>query len=392
MFILLFTVTSNNKRRKAASGEGGISKRKDGRVDAYLTIYDLDGPRVIRTTKKTKEEARRWLNEKRYQRDQGMLYSTDAQRITFGEYLDRWLKTIKSTVSRHAYIDYEGKVRLHLKPALGKVRLKDLTAMDLQNLYAPKTQAGASPRLVEYIHVTARKALEQAEAWELVRKNVARHAKPPKKRHSEKRVLDATHVARFLEAAQGDRFEALYIVALTTGMRRGELLGLKWEDLDLERGYLRIQRSLDTLYGPAVEKAPKRESAKRAIKLLPEAVEALEAHRRRQLKERLRAGPRWQERGYVFPSNKGTPMSGDNLRNRNFRSILEKANLPKLTFHELRHTFATLQLTIGQQPKVVQEILGHASITQTMNTYSHVIEGMQEEAAERLRDHLFEQK
>lgn len=377
------------KRKKAASGEGGVYQRKDGRWDAYITVQTTSGPKVLRTTRRTKQDARQWLNEKRHQRDRRTLPAHDADRITVGEYLNRWLKTIEGTVARHTYRDYESKVRVHLKPAIGRIKLRSLRADDLQVLYSQKLAAGLSPRTVEYIHTTIRKALARAEAWDLVTKNVARHARPPRKTHSEHEVLSRDQVGLFFETVQGDRFEALYILALTTGMRRGEILGLKWADLDLQRGYLRVLRSLSTDHGAPLEVAPKREASKRPIKLLPEAVTALEAHRKRQLEDRLRAGPRWEDNSYVFPTSLGTGMSGNNLRNRSLRPLLDKAGLPRVTFHELRHTFATLELEIGTPAKVVQEILGHASIVQTMNTYSHVAPSMQDEAAERLRGHLF---
>ncbi len=175
-------------------------------------------------------------------------------------------------------------------------------------------------------------------------------------------------------------------------MRRGEILGLKWPDLDLERGSLRVLRSLSTDHGPPLEVPPKSEASKRPIKLLPEVIAALKAHRQRQRHEKLEAGPRWKDNNYVFPTLVGTGMSGNNLRNRSLRPLLDKAGLPRLTFHELRHTFATLELEIGERPKVVQEILGHSSIVQTMNTYSHVMPSMRDEAAERFRGHLFGEK
>lgn len=376
------------RRKKARNGEGGIHERKDGRFDAYLTVETVEGKRVARTTKKSRAEATRWLNRQRYRRDRGVVASVDADRITFGEFLDRWLLSIEGTVSRHTFKDYEGKVRLHLKPALGKKKLASLAALDLQSLYALKTADGCSARLVEYVHVTARKALEQAEAWELVGKNVARHAKPPKKKHSERKVLTADQVRAFFAAAAGDRFEALYVLALTTGMRRGELLGLKWADVALDRGSLRVERSLESVY-PLTEKAPKREASKRSIELLPEAVAALRSHRLRQLEEKMKAGSRWREHGYVFPTGRGTPMDGDNLRDRCLKPLLRKAGLPAVTFHELRHTFATLELEIGTPAKVVQEVLGHASIVQTLDTYSHRVRSLHTDRAERLREHLF---
>jgi hypothetical protein len=167
------------------------------------------------------------------------------------------------------------------------------------------------------------------------------------------------------------------------------LLGLKWTDLDLERGTLGVNRSMDTLYGPPEEKAPKRQSSRRTIALVPEAVAALRVRKKCQAEEKLAAGPAWQERDLIFSTRIGTPMRGDNLLKRSLRPLLEKADLPPLTFHELRHTFATFQLAAVERPKVVQEILEHSSIKTTMDTYSHVIPGMQEEAAGRLQRLLF---
>jgi integrase len=314
----------------------------------------------------------------------------EADKMTFGEYLDRWLRdVVKGSVARHTYKDYEGKVRLHLKPTLGPVRLKDLTSAHLQALYRQKTEDGLSPRTVEYIHSTARKALAKAEEWDLVRKNVARYARPPAKEHKEHHTLTVPQSKAFFAAAAGDRLEALYVLVLTTGLRRGELLGLKWADMDLEKTALSVNRSMDTLYGPPEEKAPKRQSSRRTVLLVLEAVAALRLHRRRQAEERLAAGPAWREQDLVFPTRLGTPMLGDHLLKRNLRPLLEKAGLPPLTFHELRHTFATFHLASGGKPKVIQEILGHSSIKTTMDTYSHVIPGMQEEAAERLQWLLF---
>jgi integrase len=380
------------KKRKPKNphGQGGVHRRKDGRLEVYL--YDR------RTTlpKDTPDrEGYRLLNRWRTEHDEGRAPSAEARTITVSAYLTLWVSSIQGTVSRHTYRDYESKVRLHLKPHIGHIKLRELKASDLQRLYAElasKAGKGLSPRSIEYVHVTISKALNQAEAWDYVGRNVARHAHPPQQQHSERKVLNVEQIKTFLEVARrsGDRFFALYVLAFTTGMRQGELLGLKWADIDLDRGYLRVQRSLDYSQSPPQEKAPKRDSSKRSIKLVPEAIATLQEHHDRQA---ILAETTWswqgEAYGYVFPSLRGTPMSGNNLRRRNLQPLLERAGLPHLTFHELRHTFATLELSIGERLKVVQEILGHSDISTTMNTYSHVIEGMQDEAAQRLSDHLF---
>jgi integrase len=173
-------VERRKRARSRANGEGGISERKDGRVDVELTVHTPDGARRLRTTKKNKTLARQWIAQMRRDYEEGSL-DVDSESITYGEYLDRWIEdVVKGSVARHTYRDYEGKVRLHLKPALGRVKLKALTAAHLQRLYAQKAEQGLSPRTVEYIHTTASKALGKAEEWDLVRKNVARYAKAPR--------------------------------------------------------------------------------------------------------------------------------------------------------------------------------------------------------------------
>jgi integrase len=183
------------------------------------------------------------------------------------------------------------------------------------------------------------------------------------------------------EAAKGDRFEALYVLALTTGMRRGELLGLKWTDVDLERGVLAVRRALapdgKTFTLPKNGKG-------RSIRLTEQAVEALEAHRNAQDDERSKLGNVWKDNGLVFPSTVGTPMNSDNLVYRSFKPLLRRAGLKEIRFHDLRHTFATLMLEQRENPKVVQEILGHSQISLTLDTYSHVLPDIQEEAIGRL--------
>lgn len=318
------------------------------------------------------------------------MLALEAQTLTVGPYLDRWLRdSVEGTVSRHTYRDYQDKVKLHLKPSLGRIRLRDLTTLHLQSLYRQKIEDGLSSRSVRYIHVTIRKALEQAEAWDLVRKNVARFAKPPKAEHSERRYLTPEQAKRFLEAITGHRDEALYLVAVTTGLRRGELLGLKWTDLDLNERVLRVERSLDTYYGPATENAPKRKSSRRPASLFPEVVEALKAHRIRQLRDKLRAGPRWKEHGYVFPTSVGTGNRGDNVLKRSLKPLVAANDLPPITFHELRHSCATFLALLGVHPRTAQRILGHGSIATTLEAYTHVLDEMHQDASDKLRELFF---
>jgi len=195
--------------------------------------------------------------------------------------------------------------------------------------------------------------------------------------------MTPAEVAALLSAASGDRLEALYVAAVHTGLRRGELLGLTWSDLDLEAGTLSVQRSLDKdgTFNP-----PKRKSSRRTVKLTAQAAESLKGHRARQNEERLRLGSLWEDRGLVFPNRAGKPMNADNLYHRGFKPLLGRAGLSGFTFHSLRHTCATLLLSKNVNPKIVSEMLGHATISQTMDTYSHVMPGMGDVAATALEE------
>lgn len=215
----------------------------------------------------------------------------------------------------------------------------------------------------------------------MVPRNVADAVDPPKTAKKERDHLSLEEVEVLWEAAKGDRFEALYVLAPTTGMRRGELLGLKWTDVDLERGVLAVRRALapdgKTFTLPKNGKG-------RSIRLTEQAVEALKDHRKAQDDERSKLGDVWKDNGLVFPSTVGTPMNPDNLVYRSFKPLLRRAGLKEIRFHDLRHTFGHLMIEAGEHPKIVQEILGHSQISLTLDTYSHVLPNIQEEAVRRL--------
>jgi integrase len=238
---------------------------------------------------------------------------------------------------------------------------------------------------VQYIHVTLHKALEQAVMDGLIPRNVADAVKAPQAHKKEVKPMTPAEVAALLSAASGDRLEALYVTAVHTGLRRGELLGLKWTDVDLDARTLSVQRSLDKdgTFNP-----PKRSKNRRTVKLTSQAAEALKGNRARQNEERLQLGSLWEDRGFVFPNRSGKPMNADVLYHRGFRPLLEKAGLSGFTFHSLRHTCATLLLSKNVNSKIVSEMLGHATISQTMDTYSHVMPGMSDFAATALEEVL----
>jgi integrase len=231
---------------------------------------------------------------------------------------------------------------------------------------------GLSTRTVQYTHAVLRRALKQAKRWGMVDRNVAEDVDPPRLKRDEIRPLDREQTRRLLEVAEGDRMHAFYVVAITAGLCPGEMLALRWSDVDLEAGMLRINRTLSG--GEFV--TPKTPRSRRKIELCNTARSALRAHRKRHLEEQMKKAGLWKDHGLVFPSTVGTPLSHRNVV-RSFKALLKRAELPASTrLYDLRHTCATLLLSSNVHPKYVQELLGHASIAQTLDTYSHVLEGM----------------
>jgi integrase len=218
-----------------------------------------------------------------------------------------------------------------------------------------------------------------------VARNVCDAVRPPKVQAKEMRALSPEEARQLLTGAVGDPLEALYILAVTVGLRQGELLGLKWQDVDLDAGRLQVRRSIARVNGHGwLEQEPKSASSRRSVALTPLAVAALQRHRQRQLERRLKALA-WEDNGFVFANEVGRPMTPQNLTKRSFHPLLERAGLPRMRFHDLRHTAATLLLAQGVHPKIVQEMLGHASISLTLDTYSHVTPSLQAEAAEKMQ-------
>ena len=360
-----------------AKGDG-ITKRKDGRYMARYTIHTPDGPKRKVIYGRKYKEVERKLNEARGDAARGIIY--DAENITVGEYLTKWLSdSVRDTVRKRTYERYESIVRVHLGPSIGRVKLKALTPAHVRGLYREKLDSGLAPRSVLHIHRTLSRALKQATDDGLIPRNAAAPVKPPRPRREEMRPLNREQVRSLFEAASGDRLEALYIVAVTAGLRRGELQGFKWEDLDLNAGTLQVRRTLSEPKGGYVFEAPKSGKG-RNIRLTQRAVAALREHRKRQLEERMQHAGLWQDHGLVFTSGIGTPLLGGNL-NCSFKATLQRAGLPEIRFHDLRHTCATLLLRQGVNPKFVQELLGHADISLILNVYSHVLPDMGDAAA-----------
>ena len=267
-------------------------------------------------------------------------------------------------------------VEPHIIPALGRIKLKDLNPAHVRGFYREKLDSGLSAATVRKMHGALHKALKQAVSDGLIPRNVCEAVKPPKVERNEVTPLDQDQARALLEAVADDRFEALYVLAIHTGMREGELLHLRWEDVDLERGILRLRRALVREGGRTVLGDLKTAKSRRGVRLTSAAAEALRGQLERQMEEMERMGSLYQPGGLVFATESGTLINPSNLRNRSFKPLLKRAGLPDICFHDLRHTCATLLLSQGTHPKLVQELLGHATIAMTLDTYSHFLPSM----------------
>lgn len=367
-----------------ARGDGGVYQLGDGRWQAVIELGYQGGKRIRkRWTCATRKEAAVKLRAATRLREDGVVLPD--QRLTVAGYLDRWLReSVAPTLKESAYIAYERVVRVHLVPAFGTKPLAKLDPLDLQKLYREKLASGLAPSSVLYIHRVLHRALGQAERWRVVPRSVAALVDPPRVPRTRVAAFTVEEARAFLSAVRGDKREALYIVALAGGLRRGELLALRWEDVSVDAGTLAVSRSLSKVRGGWAVAEPKTASSRRVVKLPAFAVDALRAHRARQLEERL-AAIVWIDPGLVFTSEVGTLLDGRNVL-RLFKLKVAAAGMDPtaFTFHSLRHSAATLMLALGIHAKVVAETLGHSRIAVTMDVYSHVLPTLQDEAARKM--------
>ena len=373
--------------KRRANGEGNIRKRKDGRWEGRYTVgHDPEtGKSIIKnvlgkTQAEVKEKLKRAIEE-----NVGIDYGK-AKTYTVGSWLEVWMENYARVKLRPStFKTSQGFLKNHIKPQLGGIPLAELTSLDLQRFYkhlldggrvdrveAKKKPKGLAPKTVRNIHQMIGSAYNLAMEQKLVSKNPTQGCALPKVEHKEMKTLTSDQLSTFFQEARDSGVFALYYIDLTTGLRRGELLGLKWSDIDLEKGDLRVQRQIGRINGKIIEMPLKTKNAYRTLPLSADAIDVLVQQRRKT------GNSEW-----VFPSPSGGPMSPDSVLHMLHR-VLKRAGLPKVRFHDLRHTFATLSLKSGVDVKTLSGALGHYSAGFTLNTYAHVTAQMKQDAADAI--------
>jgi integrase len=355
--------------RKRGNGEGGISRRKDGRWEARYYVDTPDGRKrktiYARTRKEVAEKLARALTE---QQEASPAFVPTS--ITVSEFFAQYDEVAKHTMKRRGFETYHDIARLHLLPALGSWKLEDLTREYVQRVYSQKRDAGLSAARVRRIHGVLASALNLAVRWRLIDRNVCEEVSPPRVPPPEIRPLNQEEAKRFLAAAEGDRYHALYVLGVTSGARIGELGGLFYSDLDLLHRVMRVQRALITGRGGQTFEPPKTSNSRRSIGLPKRAVGALERHRERQAAE----GFPVEGDVLVFTNKVGKPINPSHLLCRSFKPLLKRADLPDTTFHAAtRHTFCCLSLLQGVNAKSVSLAMGHSSVAFTLSRYASYI-------------------
>ena len=377
--------------KKRANGEGSIRKRKDGRWEGrYTAGHDPETGKAIykhvlgRSQAEVKEKLRQAIGETQ------ALDVTKAGKYTVGEWMEVWFQDYaKIKVRPSSHQTYQGYIHNHIRPNIGDIPLEKLTSLDLQKLYkkllttgrvdrleAKRQPKGLSAKTVRNIHQILSSALKLAQEQRLILTNPAEGCALPRVEHQEMKTLTTVQLASFFREARESGVSELYYLELATGLRRGELLGLKWEDVDLERGDLRVRRQVSRINGEVVEAPLKTKNAYRTLPLAEDTVSVLREQRRK-----VGNSP------WVFPSPNGGPISPDSVLHMLHR-VLKRAGLPKVRFHDLRHTFATLALQNGVDVKTVSGMLGHFSAGFTLDTYAHITSAAQRQAAKTMENVL----
>lgn len=368
---------NRSTRKRRGRGEGSIHRRPDGLWIAMVSVgYKADGKRRRRAVYgKTKQEVQRKLQELGLLASQGCIGDTAA--MTVATLLKQWHDAKRAEIQPATHLRYGIIVRKHLVPRIGKLRLASIAPVHVEQLYREMERDGISPRNRQLAGVLLSNAMTYAVRLKLIPHNPAREIRKPRAVRRELKTWTAEQATAFLKATEGDRLRPLYVLALATGMRQGELLALEWSDINSDAAFLTVRRSLEDINGTLRTKGTKTGKGRR-VDLPAFALDALHAHRRAMLAEGHRTA-------VVFVDHDGGYLRRPNLLRRSFEPAIKAAGVPTIRFHDIRHTAATLLLEAGENVKVVSERLGHSSIKITLDTYAHVLPTMQKSAADRMQ-------
>jgi integrase len=357
--------------KRRTKGEGSIYFNE--RIDRWVAQITLPNGQRKGKSSKVQGDVRDWLTNQRKQLLEELSVADDQ--IKLGGFLDRYMDDVaKHTLRPRSYEKYSSIINNHIRPELGNFKLIALRPDQVQALYSQKLNKGLSEHTVRYIHAVLHKALNQALRWGLVTRNVTDLVEKPRPRRKTITTWSADEANQFLNAVSDHRWYPIYVIAIYTGMRQGEILGLQRDDIDLRRGLINVRHQLSSIPGQGlVITEPKSDKDRRPITIPPSALNIIRSHL-----EISKEGS-----GLVFTTSTGRPISPRNIL-RHFKKVIEQTGLPEIRFHDLRHTHATLLLAEGVHPKIVQERLGHSQISLTLDTYSHVIPSLQIEVADRI--------
>lgn len=373
--------------------KGSIQKRSGPQGIAYRVRVEyppdpVTGNRRQRSEsfakKKDAETAlAKWVSEI----DRGT--AVDTTKMTVAEFLRHWLDaSAKHRVRATTFEDYEATIDKHIIPEIGSIPVQRLTSSQVQAFYAKKLEAKAGTRTVQLCHLRLSQALAQGVKWGTISRNVCDAVDPPRSTPEKGKTWTPEEAKRFLKVAEKDGYSPLWLLALTTGARQGELLGLRWQDLDVAAGTIRIRQAVAVYQAKPTIQAPKSKAANRTIGLPTEVLAELQAHRDRQAFERKAADELWENRDLIFATHTGGLIHPSNVL-RNFYKLMERAKVPRIRFHDLRHTHATWLLGNGQPVTTVSERLGHARSSITWDTYAHVIATTRDQSAETVSALLY---
>jgi integrase len=372
------------KKTRRGNNEGTVRLRND---DLWEARISLPGGGRKSVYGKSRAEVRRKMTEIRRRLERGE--NVAAKTELMAAFLNRWLlETAKLSVRESTYHAYASWVRNHLslprdEGGIGDIVLDKLTAEDVQRMLAARRKSGLSATSVDHVRRVLRIALNQAIKWGLISRNAAAMAKPPKRERHEIEPLSVTEVRVLLAETRDHRLHGLFVLAIHTGMRQGELLALRWRDIDLEKRFVRVRATLGWKDGKPAFLPPKSEQSRRTLALSSGAVAALVEQQERQQEQRLLAGDRWKERDLVFASTIGTPLNASNVTHE-FQKALASAGLRRVRFHDLRHSAASFLIESGVDMRQVQDQLGHSGLAYTIGIYAHVSTTMKKRAADAM--------